>query len=142
MTSKRSRAARKGWETRRRNQNQGGCGLALIGIVAVIALIAVTHGIILIPLAIVGGFLLNKRRRQRKILVSAEIPVIRRRYIRAEVKREVMERDSGRCQHCGSNQDIQFDHVIPFSKGGSSETANIQILCVRCNYRKGNRDVA
>ncbi|MDP8222578.1 MAG: HNH endonuclease [Candidatus Lernaella stagnicola] len=62
------------------------------------------------------------------------------RMIPSPVKREVWKRDKGRCVKCGSNQNIHFDHIIPFSKGGSSTTAkNIQILCARCNLAKHDK---
>lgn len=61
------------------------------------------------------------------------------RVIPTGVKREVWARDEGRCQQCHNDMNLQFDHVIPFSKGGSSLTAaNIQILCVDCNARKSD----
>lgn len=45
------------------------------------------------------------------------------------VKRMVWVRDQGRCVACGSTNDLQFDHVIPYSKGGGSSEQNLQILC-------------
>jgi 5-methylcytosine-specific restriction endonuclease McrA len=46
------------------------------------------------------------------------------------VKKEVWHRDGGRCAICGADQDLHFDHVIPYSKGGSStDPRNIQLLC-------------
>ena len=64
----------------------------------------------------------------------------RSRMIPSAVKREVWERDQGRCVICGADDPIQFDHVIPYSAGGSSITAeNVQILCARHNLEKSDR---
>jgi hypothetical protein len=61
------------------------------------------------------------------------------RVIPPEVKREVWVRDEGRCRACHDDKNLQFDHVIPFSKGGSSlAAANVQILCMACNARKSD----
>ena len=61
----------------------------------------------------------------------------RRERIPAEVRQVVFERDGGRCVECGSDFDIQYDHVIPFSMGGASTVANLQVLCAGCNRHKG-----
>ena len=62
------------------------------------------------------------------------------RMIPTPVKVEVWKRDTGRCTKCGSQQDLHFDHVIPYSKGGSSLSAdNIQLLCSKCNIAKRDR---
>lgn len=62
------------------------------------------------------------------------------RLIPSEVKREVWKRDKGVCTQCGSKENLHFDHVIPFSKGGASITAkNIQLLCAKCNLRKRDK---
>ncbi len=63
------------------------------------------------------------------------------RYIPQQVKLEVFHRDKGRCVKCGSNQQIEFDHIIPVSLGGSSTANNVQLLCQSCNRTKGNREV-
>ncbi len=61
------------------------------------------------------------------------------RLIPTQVKVEVWKRDKGRCVKCGSDVNLHYDHIIPFSKGGSSTTAaNIQLLCAKCNLRKHN----
>lgn len=59
------------------------------------------------------------------------------RIIPTAVKLEVWKRDKGRCVKCGSQDNLHFDHIIPYSKGGSSLVAeNIQILCARHNLQK------
>lgn len=59
-----------------------------------------------------------------------------RQPISDEVKMFVWNRDGGKCVNCGSKEKIEFDHIIPFSKGGSNTARNIQILCEKCNREK------
>jgi hypothetical protein len=47
------------------------------------------------------------------------------RAIPQDVKIEVAVRDGGRCRQCGSNKELHFDHVIPWSKGGPNTVDNI-----------------
>jgi len=54
-----------------------------------------------------------------------------------EVKVFVWNRDGGRCVRCGSNQRLEFDHVIPVSMGGANTARNLQLLCETCNRSKG-----
>jgi hypothetical protein len=62
------------------------------------------------------------------------------RVIPSAVKLEVWKRDEGRCRKCGTNRGLHFDHIIPYSKGGSSkDPANIQILCGRHNLAKRDK---
>lgn len=59
--------------------------------------------------------------------------------ISEDVKFEVWRRDQGRCVICGSQENLEFDHIIPFSKGGSSTARNIQLLCQNCNRHKSDK---
>ena len=62
------------------------------------------------------------------------------RMIPTDVKREVWKRDAGQCVECGAKDNLHYDHVIPFSKGGSSLVAkNIQLLCARHNLLKSDQ---
>jgi HNH endonuclease len=66
-----------------------------------------------------------------------EVPLDHDRVIPAAVKLEVWKRDTGSCIRCGSKENLHFDHIIPYSLGGSSKDAkNIQILCSRHNLEK------
>jgi hypothetical protein len=64
-------------------------------------------------------------------------PVERSRIIPTEIKLAVWARDGGRCVTCGAMDELHFDHIVPFSKGGTSLKAeNIQLLCARHNLSK------
>ena len=58
------------------------------------------------------------------------------RHISDAVKREVWQRDGGKCCACGSVERIEYDHKNPVSNGGTSEAENIQLLCRPCNRSK------
>ena len=62
------------------------------------------------------------------------------RIIPTWVKLEVWKRDKGQCVICGSKENLHFDHIIPYSRGGSSLVPeNIQILCAKHNLEKRAR---
>jgi len=64
------------------------------------------------------------------------------RLIPTSIKLEIWKRDNGKCVICGSIDNLHFDHIIPYSKGGSSLVAkNIQLLCARHNLQKHDRIV-
>lgn len=54
------------------------------------------------------------------------------RHISGKVKAFVFERDKGKCVYCGSSENLEFDHIIPISKGGSNTEKNIQLTCMKC----------
>ena len=62
----------------------------------------------------------------------------RTRTISQDVKDRVWNRDGGKCVQCGSNENLEFDHIIPFSKGGANTYRNIQLLCQPCNRSKSD----
>lgn len=62
-----------------------------------------------------------------------------RRSIPERTRHEVWRRDRGRCVDCETREGLEFDHIIPVSRGGSNTTRNIELRCEVCNGRKGAR---
>jgi len=91
----------------------------------------------------------KEKRRQLKTQVRKELieegilsnlneSDLKREPIPQDVLDKVWNRDGGKCVKCGSQEKIEFDHIIPFSKGGSNTYRNLQILCEKCNRGKSN----
>jgi len=55
----------------------------------------------------------------------------------------IFSRDRNSCQYCGksfeSRGDLNIDHIIPRSQGGTSNWLNVVCSCIQCNRRKGGR---
>jgi 5-methylcytosine-specific restriction endonuclease McrA len=68
------------------------------------------------------------------------VPSEPQRIIPTAVKLEVWKRDGGKCAMCGATTELHFDHIIPYSKGGTSLKAdNVQLLCARHNLEKRDK---
>lgn len=82
-----------------------------------------------------------KLKKEIKLLEKLESMGVQksREPIPEDVRFTVWRRDEGKCVKCGSNKNIEFDHIIPVSKGGSSTERNIQILCEKCNREKSDK---
>ena len=48
----------------------------------------------------------------------------------------VIVRDGGLCRRCHGTRNLEVDHIVPVSRGGPTEEANLETLCRRCNRRK------
>jgi|GEM_PF-2381950 len=62
----------------------------------------------------------------------------RRERIPEHVRVEVWRRDGGKCVKCGSREKLEYDHIVPVSRGGSNTARNIELLCETCNRKKSN----
>ncbi len=97
---------------------------------------------------------LEKRERERR-------ETAKRRYVSSKLKAYILKRDDATCQICGISKKLldsyadglgdylllEIDHIHPVVSGGRGDDAdNLQVLCWRCNRRKGgdktNQEVA
>lgn len=72
------------------------------------------------------------------IRLTHYVRVPRDTHRRKITRRAVFARDGWECQYCGSRSSLTVDHVIPRSKGGSSDWTNIVASCAPCNRRKSD----
>ena len=86
------------------------------------------------------GTISRRIRVPRVIVLQAceHLPRVRVRFSR----HNIYLRDSNRCQYCQggfTRADLNLDHVIPRSRGGTTTWENVVCSCVNCNLRKGGR---
>jgi hypothetical protein len=94
----------------------------------------------------------EKRRQEQEEAIKSFLELMRggekrlerrSRGIPQPVKIAVVTRDGGKCRRCGSIQDLQYDRMVPNSRGGSSsDVNNIQLLCGKCSSLRSNRNIA
>lgn len=75
------------------------------------------------------GISLEQLQQLRQYRRSRKIPNSTRKY--------VLARDGYRCKYCGSESNLEIDHIFPFSRGGDHGENNLQVLCRSCNSSKG-----
>lgn len=64
-----------------------------------------------------------------------------RNRITKKVRFAVLQRDNFTCQYCGAHGPgvvLEVDHIIPISKGGTSDMDNLITACFDCNRGKGD----
>jgi len=72
----------------------------------------------------------------KESLPPAEVDSDRSRYIPADVRHIVDQRDGGRCSYvapdgtrCCETKNLEFDHQVPYALGGKSDANNLRLLC-------------
>src|SRR6266508_6933933 len=68
-------------------------------------------------------------------------------YVAVELAKRVREAARDRCGYCLSPQHLilgrlQIEHLVPRSRGGQTEEANLWLSCPLCNNYKGDRIIA
>ncbi|MBI3763478.1 MAG: HNH endonuclease [Chloroflexi bacterium] len=64
-------------------------------------------------------------------------------HLHEPLRRQVVERASGRCEYCLLHQDDvpfshQVDHIVPLKHGGRTISENLAVACLECNRHKGS----
>lgn len=75
-------------------------------------------------------------------LLSGDEKHLNLRTFDSKLKRKVYERQEGLCAKCKEKfdfEDMEGDHIIPWSQGGKTTEENLQMLCKSCNGRKSNK---
>lgn len=78
-------------------------------------------------------------------VLSGNIKLLNARNFTKEDKKWAYSRQKHRCTYCKKEyniEDMQGDHIIPWSKGGKTTRDNLQMLCKECNIKKSNYDVS
>src|SRR5271166_1794498 len=87
-------------------------------------------------LGVVGGLI-----RVPRVLLLIAYERVPKRHVRFS-RFNIYARDNNTCQYCGrrfSRSELNLDHVMPRSRGGSSTWENVVCSCHNCNRRKGGR---
>ena len=59
-----------------------------------------------------------------------------------KLRKEIFQRDNFTCKYCGQIGGIlECDHIVPYSKGGSNDIANLTTSCRKCNRQKKDKSV-
>ena len=68
-----------------------------------------------------------------------------RKPISSGLRFRIFQRDGFECFYCGKappQTELQIDHIIPVSKGGTNSVENLVTACAECNRGKGTRKLA
>jgi 5-methylcytosine-specific restriction endonuclease McrA len=85
--------------------------------------------------------LVNRAIRVPRVILLQGYDRVPRRYVRFS-RFNIYSRDQNRCQYCGRQfprVELNLDHVVPRSRGGTSTWENVVCSCHRCNRLKGGR---
>ncbi len=59
-----------------------------------------------------------------------------------EIREYLLEKWGRKCAYCGkSDISLEIEHIVPKSKGGSDRVSNLTLACIKCNQKKGNKNI-
>jgi len=70
---------------------------------------------------------------------KGETIIVKRQTIPEKLRTKIFKRDKYKCVDCGSEENLQIDHIIPFIVGGETVKSNLQTLCRTCNLSKRDK---
>jgi 5-methylcytosine-specific restriction endonuclease McrA len=85
--------------------------------------------------------LVNRVIRVPRVILLVAYDRLPRRHVRFS-RFNIYARDRNTCQYCGrlfARSELNLDHVVPRSQGGTSRWENVVCSCHACNRRKGGR---
>ena len=75
-------------------------------------------------------------------LIDGEERHLNLRKFSIKMKKAAYERQNHKCAVCGGSfalEEMEADHIVPWSKGGHTTPENCQVLCRKCNREKGSK---
>lgn len=84
----------------------------------------------------------NNKKGIYEYLLSGNEKHLNIRRFSSNMKREAYERQLGVCAICHKHfefEEMEGDHITPWSLGGKTNSENCQMLCVGCNRSKSNK---
>lgn len=59
-----------------------------------------------------------------------------------ELREYMLEKGKRKCAYCGATDtQLEIEHIMPKSKGGSNRVSNLTLSCTKCNQKKGNKPI-
>lgn len=57
--------------------------------------------------------------------------------MRPIIRERILKKYNYKCVNCNATEKLEIDHIIPVSRGGREDEDNMQVLCKKCNLKKG-----
>jgi len=67
---------------------------------------------------------------------------LQRKAISKVLREQILKKYGFKCKKCGISENLQIDHIKPYSKGGTNSFNNLQVLCKHCNITKKDKNEA